>query len=235
MDQPFVFFGAAHIAAIVLAFVVPVLLAIAVRMSGSAALANAIRWAFAAELIATYALWYWLLFARGWFGIGSALPMHLCDWAAIVAIVTLLRPNQRSYELAYFWALTGTLQATLTPQLALGWPDLRFAVFFGFHCGVIAAVLYMTLGMRMRPWPASIPRVIAWTLFYGVVAGTVDWLFDVNFGFLRAKSIDPSVLDLLSPWPWYIAELVPIGIVFILILYTPFFIIDRIRQSRSRP
>jgi len=235
MDQPFVFFGAAHVAAIALAFAVPVLLAVAVRTSGNAALTNAIRWAFAVELIATYALWYWLLFARGWFGIGSALPMHLCDWAAIAAIVTLLWPNQRSYELAYFWALTGTLQATLTPQLALGWPDLRFVVFFGFHCGVIAAVLYITLGMRMRPWPASILRVIAWTLFYGVAAGTVDWLFNVNFGFLRAKSSDPSVLDLLSPWPWYIAELVPIGIVFILILYAPFFVADRIRQSRSLP
>ena len=127
------------------------------------------------------------------------------------------------------------MQATLTPQLALGWPDLRFVVFFGFHCGVIAAVLYMTLGMRMRPYPASIPRVIAWTLVYGVAAGMVDWLFDVNFGFLRAKSTDPSVLDLLSPWPWYIAELVPIGLVLILILYTPFFLADRIRQSGGRP
>jgi hypothetical integral membrane protein (TIGR02206 family) len=103
-------------------------------------------------------------------------------------------------------------------------------VFFAFHCGVIAAVLYMTLGMRMRPVPASIPRVIAWTLFYGAAAGTVDWLFKVNFGFLRAKSTDPSVLDLLSPWPWYIAELVPIALVFILILYSPFFIADRVRR-----
>ncbi len=235
MGNPFVFFGPAHQAALVLAFALPVVLAAAVRLSGDSALANIVRWAFAVELIATYALWYWLLFARGWFGIGSALPMHLCDWAAIAAIVTLLWPNQKSYELAYFWALTGTLQATLTPQLALGWPDLRFVVFFGFHCGVIAAVLYMTLGMRMRPWPASIPRVIAWTLVYGVAAGMVDWLFDANFGFLRAKSTDPSVLDLLSPWPWYIAELVPIGLVLILILYTPFFLADRIRQSGGRP
>jgi len=89
MDQPFVLFGTAHIAAIVLAFAVPVILAVAVRMSGNAALANAIRWAFAVELIATYALWYWLLFARGWFGIGSALPMHLCDWPRS-------RPSSRS-------------------------------------------------------------------------------------------------------------------------------------------
>ncbi|MBV9991768.1 MAG: TIGR02206 family membrane protein [Alphaproteobacteria bacterium] len=230
MDPHFVLFGPAHWTAIALAFVVPTVLAVVVRLSGSETLKDIVRWAFAAELIATYALWYWLLIDRGWVAVGNILPMHLCDWAAIVCIVSLIRPNQKTYELAYFWALTGTLQATLTPELALGWPDWRFVVFFGFHCGVIAAVLYMTLGMRMRPYPASLPRVVGWTLFYGVAAGLVDWIFGVNFGFLAAKSKNPSVLDLLSPWPWYIAELVPIALVFILILYAPFFVADRLRR-----
>jgi hypothetical integral membrane protein (TIGR02206 family) len=235
MEHPFVLFGPAHLSAIALAFVAPVILAVLVRSAGNARLAEIVRWLFATELIATYILWYWLLYSRGWMAIGNLLPMHLCDWAAIATIVTLLRPNRKSYELAYFWALSATLQATLTPQLALDWPDLRFVVFFGFHGGVIAAVLYMTLGMRLRPNLSSLPRVIAWTLFYGVAAGAVDWAFGVNFGFLRAKSVDPSVLDLLSPWPWYIAELVPIAFGFILILYAPFFLADRIAQARKRP
>ena len=235
MPIPFVMFGPAHQVAIALAFAVPLVLAIFVRFVNNPAIANIVRWLFAAELIATYILWYWLLIARGWVAIGNILPMHLCDWAAIAAIITLVRPNQKTYELAYFWALSATLQATLTPELALGWPDLRFVVFFGFHCGVIAAVLYMTLGMKMRPYLRSVPRVIGWTLFYGVCAGLIDWAFDVNFGFLHGKSKDPSVLDLLGPWPWYIAELVPIGIAFIAVLYLPFLIADRFTQARSHP
>ena len=235
MEHPFVLFGPAHLIAIALAFVVPVVLAAFVRSAGNARLVEIVRWLFAAELIATYVLWYWLLYSRGWMAVGNLLPMHLCDWAAIATFITLVWPNQKTYELSYFWALSATLQATLTPQLAYDFPDSRFVVFFGFHCGVIAAVLYLTLGARMRPYPSSLPRVITWTLFYGVCAGLVDWLFDVNFGFLRAKSTEPSVLDLLSPWPWYIAELVPIGITFILVLYLPFFVADRIAQSRRRP
>jgi len=227
MDPHFVLFGTAHLSAIALAFAVPVVLAILVRFSGSAALLSAVRWAFAAELIAMYLLWFWLLYAGV---VGNLLPMHLCDWAAVAAIVTLLKPNQKSYELAYFWTLSGTLQATLTPELGYDFPDLRFIIFFGFHCGVIAAVLFMTLGMRMRPVAASIPRVVGWTVLYGVAAGTVDWLTGANYGFLRAKPTNHSVLDLLSPWPWYIAELVPIALVFILILYSPFFIADRLRR-----
>jgi len=228
-------FGPAHQVAIAFAFVVPIVLAVLVRMANNDTLYRDVRFLLAAELIATYVIWVWLLYARGWMAVGNILPMHLCDWAAIATIVTLIRPNQKTYELAYFWALSATLQATLTPELALGWPDWRFIVFFGFHCGVSAAVLYMTLGMKLRPYLKSIPRVIGWTLFYGVCAGLVDWIFDVNFGFLHGKSKDPSVLDLLAPWPYYIAELVPIGIAFILVLYLPFFIADRFSQGRNRP
>jgi hypothetical integral membrane protein (TIGR02206 family) len=232
MTNPFIPFGTAHLAAIAIAVIVPVLLALLVRSSGRAHIAAAVRWLFAGELVAMYLLWFWLLFEGV---VGNVLPMHLCDWAAIAAIATLIVPNQKSYELAYFWTFSGTLQATLTPELALGWPDLRFVIFFGFHCGVIAAVLYMTLGMRLRPYPKSIPRVVAWTVFYGIAAGFVDWVTGANYGFLRAKPVNPSALDLLSPWPWYIAELVPIALVFILILYVPFFIADRFAQSRSNP
>jgi hypothetical integral membrane protein (TIGR02206 family) len=230
MSNPFIPFGRAHIDAIVLALLVPAILAALVRFANSKAVTNTVRGLFAAELIAMYALWFWLLYTGI---VGNALPMHLCDWAAIATIVTLIRPNQRSFELAYFWTFSGTLQATLTPELALGWPDLRFVIFFGFHCGVIAGVLYLMLGMRMRPYPDSLPRVIGWTVFYGIAAGTVDWITGANYGFLRGKPVNPSALDLLSPWPWYIAELVPIGIAFILVLYLPFFVVDRLRPHAS--
>lgn len=231
MSHPFIPFGTAHLAAIALAFVLPVVLAGVVRSASGRSAVPAVRGLFAVELIAMYGLWFWLLYTGM---VGNALPMHLCDWAAIATIVSLVRPNQKSFELAYFWTFSGTLQATLTPELSLGWPDLRFVIFFGFHCGVIAAVVFLMLGMRLRPYGASIPRAVAWTLFYGVAAGTVDWITGANYGFLREKPANPSVLDLLSPWPWYIAELVPIGLAFILVLYLPFFVYDRL-AGRKRP
>ncbi len=183
MTNPFIPFGTAHLAAIALAVIVPVLLALLGRLSGR--IAAIVRWLFAGELVAMYLLWFWLLFEGV---VGNVLPMHLCDWAAIAAIATLIVPNQKSYELAYFWTFSGTLQATLTPELALGWPDLRFVIFFGFHCGVIAAVLYMTLGMGLRPYLKSIPRVVAWTVFYGIAAGFMDWATGANYGFLARQA-----------------------------------------------
>ncbi len=144
-------------------------------------------------------------------------------------IFTLIRPNQRTYELAYFWALGGTLQALLTPDLQYGFPDLRFDVFFLFHSGIIAAVLYLTFGSRLRPWPSSIPRVLLWSLVYLVLALTVNWAFKTNFGYLSAKPPGPSLLDALAPWPYYIGEMAVLGVISILIYYAPFYVADRLK------
>jgi uncharacterized membrane protein YwaF len=60
-----------------------------------------------------------LLARDGELTLENAAPMYLCHWAAIMAVVTLIYPNQLTYELCYFWALAGTLQALLTPDLSV--------------------------------------------------------------------------------------------------------------------
>ena len=230
MSHPFILFGPNHLTVLALTFVVPVVLALLTRRSVNAV--NAFRFVFAVWLIGTWILWFWMIFHFGWQSAQTLLPMHLCDWATIAAIITLLWPNQKTYELAYFWCLCGTLLAMMTPDLAYGFPDLRFIVFFAFHGGVIAATLYLTFAANMRPTPRSIPRVMAWSLFYLVAAGSVNWLFKVNFGFLSAKPAAATMMNALAPWPWYIGEMVLIGIVLILVFYAPFFIWDRARTAR---
>ena len=229
MSHPFVLFGRDHLTVLALTFLVPLLLAALTRRSTHAV--RVTQWAFAAWLIGAWIFWFWMIFHLGWESPQTLLPMHLCDWATIAAIVTLIRPNQKTYELAYFWCLCGTLLAMVTPDLAYDFPDLRFIIFFAFHGGVIAATLYLTFAARMRPYAKSIPRVIAWTLFYTAAASAVDWFFKVNFGYLRAKPATETILDALAPWPWYIGELMMLGIVLILIYYAPFFVWDRIRPA----
>jgi len=232
MSHPFVLFGRDHLSALALTLVVPLLLAFMTQRNTAAV--RAVRVLFATWLIGAWIVWFWMIFRLGWQSPQTLLPMHLCDWATIVTIITLMRPNQRTYELSYFWCLCGTLQAMLTPDLAYGFPDMRFDIFFAFHAGVIAAMLYLTFGAKMRPILASIPRVMAWSLVYAAAAGVVDWVFGVNFGYLRAKPAEVSLMNALAPWPWYIAELVMLGIVSILIWYLPWLILDRTRAERRQ-
>jgi hypothetical integral membrane protein (TIGR02206 family) len=173
--------------------------------------------------------WYALFAARGWLSLSNALPLNLCDWAALALILALIRPSQLAYELGYFWGLGGSLQGLITPDLGYDFPDPQFIFFFINHAGIITALLYLTF-TGMRPRPASLPRVAAATLGYALVAASADLLLGTNYGFLAAKPANPSVMDFLSPWPWYVPELVAIGILSLLIYYLPFWAMDAWRR-----
>jgi hypothetical integral membrane protein (TIGR02206 family) len=225
----FVLFGPAHLAMLALALIVPVVLALTARKAPR--WERFIRIALAAVLAGGWLCWYALFAARGWLTLGNALPLNLCDWAAVALIAALLTRGQVAYELGYFWGLGGTLQGLITPDIAYGFPDPQFIFFFINHTGIMTALLYLTFARAkgrkpLRPVPASLPRVVAATLGYAVVAGIADFALHTDYGFLAAKPVNASLIDFLSPWPWYIPELVGIGILSLLIYYAPFWALD---------
>ena len=233
MNEPFVFMGTSHVTAIALTFMTPVALAQLARRQHSEHFDRAIRFGLAGLVAINWLLWMVLLAAKGWLNIGNELPLNLCDWATAATFIALVRPTQKSFELAYFWALCGTLQALITPDCVYDFPDAQFTLFFVYHGGIIAGVLYLTLAGHMRPVPSSFPRVIGWTVLYAAVAGTADWLLGTDYGFLRARPADHiTFLDLLSPWPWYLPELALCAVLFMALVYAPFFIAD-LRKERG--
>jgi hypothetical integral membrane protein (TIGR02206 family) len=192
------------------------------------------RFALAALLLLGWSGYLLTNGLRGELALDRSLPMHLCDWAQIVMIAALLTRKQFLYELGYFWGLGGTLQGVITPTVYYDYPDPSFFFFFIEHGGIIASLLYLTLGSRLRPYPGSLPRVILASLFYLAAAGLVDWLLGVNYGFLREKPAGQNMLTLLSPWPWYIPELVLIGVLSVGLYYLPFLVTDALRGRKSR-
>jgi uncharacterized membrane protein YwaF len=94
MIATFVRFGPAHLAAIALTLVIPMMLAAIARLDGSGATARAMNLFLAAMLVANKAAGLALLSRDNELTIESLLPMHLCDWAAITVVITLIYPNQ---------------------------------------------------------------------------------------------------------------------------------------------
>lgn len=231
MAASFERFGPEHLGVITLTFSTPLVLSAIVRWCDSPIASRVVAWLFATLLIGDKIASLILLGRAGELTINNAAPLNFCDWVAILTVVTLIYPNRGTYELCYFWSLGGTLQALLTPDLAYGFPDPRFIAFFALHGGVLAAVVFMTLGIGMRPVPLSIVRALAWAGFYLAVAMAANAMLDTNFGYLRAKPAHPSLLDYLAPWPYYIAQLAALAIVSCLVCYSPFFVIDRLNRQ----
>ena len=230
MRPSFILFGPAHLIALAITVLMPMALAAVARCQPT--LDRPIRYGLAAILAGGWLGWLVLFAARGWLTRANALPFNLCDWAEVALIVALLSRNGFAYGLGYFWGLGGTVQGLVTPDIGAGFPDPQFLFFFLNHGGIIVALLYLTLGSRLRPWPRQLPGIVAATLAYAGVAGLADFFLGTNYGFLRAKPANASLLDFLSPWPWYIPELVAIGLLSLALYYAPFAILDGLRLNR---
>src|SRR5436309_2650867 len=90
----------------------------------------------------------------GDFGMGTSLPLQVCDLSWMVAAYALFTQNQRANQLLYYWGLTLVTQAIITPSLEQGFPDPRWWMFWGMHFLTVWAAVYMTFGRGIRPtWP----------------------------------------------------------------------------------
>lgn len=227
-------FGVAHLTVIFLTIGLPFLLALVVHRTKSRFLERSIAFSISALLLINYVAY--LIVARR-FGVASwqrTLPLQLCDWAMIVIIVALWTGNRRWLEIAYFWGIGGTLQAIITPNLAFGFPDLRFISFFVAHSGIIIGIIFLMLTYGFRPRPIGILRTFAWTEFYFVITFTFDLLTGENYGFLLHKPEAASLLSLLSDSrPLYLLQFHGLAFLFFCALYAPFAIVDLMRKGQT--
>jgi hypothetical integral membrane protein (TIGR02206 family) len=229
-------FGAAHLTIICMTIALPFLLAAIARRIRSKWFERIVAIGLSLILVVNY--FAYLIFIRK-FGVvlwHQMLPLQLCDWGLVVVIVAMLTGRERWFEVAYFWGLGGTLQAVLTPNLSYGFPDFRFLSFFISHCGIIIGVVFLMLVHRYRPRPFSIVRVFAWTELYFVITMMVDAITGVNYGFLLHKPEAFSILNFLSDWrPLYLLEMHGVALLFFVVLYLPFAIVDLVSGKQVIP
>jgi len=217
----FILFGPDHLAVLFLTLAIPALLILLVRSRGGERRIPPIVWSLSVILILNEVILLFHVWRLG-LPVKEHLPLQLCDWATFTCVAALLRRHRLAYELTYFWGLAGTLQAVITPDLQEAFPDPGFITFFVAHSGIIVGILFLTLGLGMRPTLRSLWRAFLGLQVYAAVTVILDLWLRTNFGYLLRKPARPSLLDYLGPWPWYIASLEVVGLALFFLFYTPF-------------
>ena len=219
-----------HVAALVATAVVAALLVAGARRWGDAwavpigrGLAIIILGGFLCEQL-TYAF-------RGQWTAEVNLPLQLTDAVTLASVAALWRPESLLLvELVYFWALSASLQAVLTPDLGQSFPDLLFFTYFATHSGALAAAGLLVFGRRRAPRPDAVPRVYAITVAFAGLAAIGTLLTGGNYMFLRHKPAHGSLLDFMGPWPVYILAAALLGLLIFLALAN----LARPASARSR-
>lgn len=170
--------------------------------------------------------------------IDTSVPLQLCDLAELAAAYALWSRRHWAFVLTYYWGLVLSSQALITPDIGTpreGAPDFPhhlFVTFFTLHVLVVWAAIYLTWGRGMRPrWRDYRFAVIA-TLAWVAVTLAFNAITGANYGYLNRKPPTASVLDVLGPWPVYLAVEVAMVLIVWALMTWPW---ERMRRSCEVP
>ncbi|MEJ7796951.1 MAG: TIGR02206 family membrane protein [Solirubrobacteraceae bacterium] len=173
---------------------------------------------------------------RGTWSARVNLPLQLSDAVTLVTVVALWRPRTGLLtELVWFWALSASLQAVLTPDLGQTFPDILYFTHFVTHGGAILAAGLLVLGLRRLPRPWAVWRVFGLTAAFAVLAAVGCLVTGGNYMYLRDKPSNGSILDPLGPWPWYVLAAAALGLAMLLVLQAIARVVAWREQARLAP
>ncbi len=229
----FTTFGTAHLITLGLVFLAAVALVVITRLQQFRTHIKLIRYTLAGLLLANEFIYLIGLMIRGEWTYKWGLPLQLCDLAIFAVAYCLIKHHSFIWEIAYFWGLGGTLQALLTPDLRVSFPDYIFIKFFLTHGLIVISIIFLAAGLGRPIFFESLKRVFVVTNIYACFIGVFNWLFGSNYLYLCHKPTQPSLLDHMGPWPYYLigGELMFAASLFI--YYAPFFIVKKIRGVKS--
>jgi hypothetical integral membrane protein (TIGR02206 family) len=146
------------------------------------------------------------------------LPLQLTDVISLITAIALWTRSQRAAEFVYLWALSASLQATVTPDLSWDYPSVFYFTYFTYHVVAVVAGVGLVFGCGLYPKPGAAIRVFIGTLAWAAVAGAGDLLTGGNYMYLRAKPVHGSLLNDMGPWPWYLVATAALGLAMLLVL-----------------
>jgi len=121
-----------------------------------------------------------------------------------VAIYALWTHKRWAVGLVYYWGLTLTTQAIITPDLAAAFPDPVFILYWGMHLIIVWAAVYLVWGRGLTPNWRTYGIAVAATAVWAVTIYAFNVVVGTNYGYLNAKPKAASILDYLGNWPGYV-------------------------------
>ncbi len=212
-DRPFLAYGPSHLSVLALFVIgIPVLVVLGRRQRGSAAALRSSR-AFAAVMVVALVPLQISSMRPGRFDIDYSLPLQLSDMSWFAAVAALWTHARWACALTYYWGLTLTTQALITPALeGPDFPSEQFIAFWALHLLVVWAAVYLTWGLGLSPDWRSFRVAVAVTLGWGLTIFAFNTVAGTNYGYLNAKPATGSLLDMLGDWPWYLASELVLGV-----------------------
>jgi hypothetical integral membrane protein (TIGR02206 family) len=155
------------------------------------------------------------------------LPLYLCSLMALLIPLFTYYRKYWMFEILVFWIIGGTLQAVITPDITEGFPSFDYLRYWIAHLGLLVVIFYFIFVFKMKPKLKSVLKSFLALQVYVVLMMIINYLLDANYFYLNEKPKSASLLDYFGEWPYYIFVGQLIIIPLFLIIYLPFYILER--------
>ena len=156
------------------------------------------------------------------------LPLNICSFSLIVAIVSLITRNRCCFEFSYFIGVTAALQTLLTPGFSYIYNHTDYIMFFFQHALIIILALWNVFVDGMITSKNAILRTMIFLNLMALPVGLINWLTGSNYMYICQKPHVDSPF-LFGEWPWYILSLEVIGLLMMLIAAIPMAMANKTR------
>ncbi|WP_418604287.1 TIGR02206 family membrane protein [Hwangdonia sp.] len=167
----------------------------------------------------------------GDYNIKTDLPLYLCSFIALLIPVFTYYRKFWMFEILLFWIVAGTTQGVLTPDIPDGFPAFDYFRYWTVHLGLLIIVFYAIFVFKMKPTLKSVFRSFFALQLYVVFMVSINFILNANYFYLNEKPESASLLDYFGPWPIYIIVVQIIIIPYFLLIYLPFYLVERKRKK----
>ena len=188
-----------------------------------------LRWGLAGAILLLEGSWFcWKLTPDQW-NIDSSLPFHLCDFAWMACVWSLIAagsPHRLIHQTVVLWTLGLSVLGYLTPTVDVPPDDARFWEFWLIHWMVLATgILNIAAFGTAMTWRGCRGTIaISLALFFPVTL--FNLAFDTPYFFSGKGTPDnPTPIDLLGEWPLRLLWM-------ILLVIAWFHLLTRVLRSR---
>lgn len=164
------------------------------------------------------------------------VPIHMCSLSGFFIGIFLLTKKRLFFEIAFFWGIGGGINALITPDVTLTFPDPKYVLFFLGHGLLIVNIGYACIALSNRPTFKSVKNGIFFSLAVLPVIYIINLLLGppANYWYLGAKPTEgQSIMDFFPDPPLHIPLLIIIGAFLFLLIYSPYWVYDKFKKLNA--
>ena len=164
---------------------------------------------------------------QGGYSLQTDLPLFLCSFMALFIFIFTFTRRFLLFEILFFWTIIGTSQGVITPDIEVGFPSYDYIRYWIVHLGLLTIIAYAIVVLKMRPKFKSVFKSFFALQIYVLIMVAINYMLTANYFYLNKKPQSASLLDYFGEWPMYLIVVQLIIIPYFLIIYLPFFLIQK--------